>query len=575
MSGPLKRWTMLSMAALSVGYVTGCDDASVGDKTTLTKVDAAVAQLVPLNSLEPGDGVQTVTSGLTQAADGTAGPAYKAVAAGAVASVDEQSAYAGILKLHKQQSAIRRTLTQLQGLAGLVTTSNAYAVGYGLGDPKGAISDLSSHISSMQGNATNLTWGTGEKPSEPTLAAVKQESSRLDGEIEQKQQQLDGLTKQRTELSATAEVQAKHADGLKGEEGVRAFAEASESRRKAEDLGVNIDLVQVQLDRLKSDLELTKAQGGIVTTGVAALQEQGKALESDWISQQKFAAQQKQVATLTTAGDKQGDYSIKLVSENLSKQLSELQQTRSAVLQQLEEARKDADTAYQQSTQFVQSIQKELSLPGKGSESYKNLKLTVHPQLYQYRLGVVQRNTGALSASEASLLTDVKATTDAAKAALTTAGVAVPEELEKIDTAAADQLAKDAEAKISDSEATLINVESGDSPEKLKTAAKLARLVALQAHLQLYASSTDTSTAGKATELKSTAIALRDELIATNTPLPPLPGELGQVPPPAAPATAPAAAPAATPSSTAEPATTPPADPATPPAAAPAAPAAQ
>lgn len=534
-SGPLKRWTMLHLAALSVA-IGGCDDTSAGDKATYAKVGDAVAAIVPLSSLDPNEGVQTVTSGLTQAADSADSPAAKALSAGIAATVDQAAAYAGMLKLKRQQDLVRRTLVELQGLTSLINSSNAYAVGYGMGDPKQAIGTLSSNISSMQGNAQNPTWGSAEKPSIPTLAAVKQETARLQGELEQKQQQLADLTKQRDELAANAEVQLKQAESLKGDAGLKAFAEASETRRKSEDLTVNMELVQVQIDRLKSDLALSQAQGDAVNTGIEQLQQQAKGLEADWIGQQKSAAKQKQVAANTAAGEKPGDYSIKSVADTLTKQLGELAQIRSATLQQLEEGRKYAELASTQAASFASSIATQSGQGGKSAETYRALRQSVHQQMYQYRLGVIQRDAGSLAASEATLLGNVKASVDAAKAALTSASVQSPDELEKIDTSAVDQLSKDAVEKLKESNDTLTNVETGDSPEPLKVAAKQARLLTLHSYIQVLnakAAAGDAEAANLAKETQTNALALRDELAAGNHPLPPVPGELGKAPPPA------------------------------------------
>lgn len=531
--------SVLSFAVAAV-FVAGCDDLSATNKATVRKVEAAVGQLASLPTLAPGEGVDTVTTALTNAADSAGSGPYKAVAGGAAAAVDQQAAYAAILKLKDQGAKVRRTLLDLRRLAQQVYTSSAYASGYTQGNPAVAIEKLSGHISAMQGNAQNTTWGTPNTQTLPTLAAVKQESARLEGEIEQKQQQLNDLTKKRTDSLATAEVQTNHANSLKREEAVRAFADASETRRAAEDLTITMDLLQVQIDRLKSDLALIQGQNGVVDTGVQSLKEQGKLLETDWGTQQKFAANQKAIAAAAVEGDDNTKQSIKTTAAELKTQLEDLATARSAVLEQLNEANKYAQLASGEATKFSQTLTDKFALPGKEGATYKSLRDVVHPQLYQYRIGTVQRDLGAVSLSEAGLLRDVKAAIDEAKAAIDAAGLTAPAELSAVDAAAGDQLLKDADNFLTESSTSLSNVESGDAPETLKSAAKTARLITLFNHMELFAQATaagDTSAAAKATQAASDAEALKAELVAANVALPPLPGPLGNATPTTTPAT--------------------------------------
>ena len=575
-----KKWpSSCVMIALAVAGVVGCDDTDTGSRGVVEQTRQAVAEVAKLETLEPGAEVKAVTEKLTKAADTDAGPAARAVAAATVANVDLHSAAAAANRMSVQANDIRRTLGEIVRLSGLVAGNAQAAKGYTAGDHKAVITNLSEQITKMQGNAQAPTWG--EPPSLPTLAAAKQEAARLQGEIDGKQQQLDGLTAKRTEALAKAEVQLKHADGLKGDEALQAYADASRSKKDGDDAAIDIDLVAVQIDRLKADLAAIAGQEKIVDTGINTLNEEGKLLESGWGGRRQFAAKQTDLAKVVVEGDARAvtkGPSIKALAVRLQEQLKAAAETRQAAFEQLSEAEKYAELAKTQAGTVQKDAGERMrATAGKEAATYKALIDSVHPQRFQYEVGLAQRDTGVLSVTSAALLNEVKAAVDAAKATITAAGLTVPDELDKIDTATAATLASEADQKLKAASETLTNVESGDSPEGVKTAAKAARLVTLFSNLLLLdvrKAAGDTAGETGRAELQSTAISLRDELAAiSKDAVPPLPGELGtpaatptgETPAPAA--TPPATAPAATP-----PATTPPADPAAPAAATPATP---
>ncbi|MGC4033284.1 MAG: hypothetical protein QM754_16445 [Tepidisphaeraceae bacterium] len=538
------RKSVLVLAVASVGV--GCDDSSATDKATVEQVRAAVSQMNTLPSLAPGQGVGTVTTALSTAAGGAQSGTVKAVAAGTAAAVDQQAAYASVIELKKRETDVRRTLGELQRLTAAVQAGQDYAAGYLKADPKATVTDVASKITSIQGNAQAATWGPDEKPTLPTLAAASAEVSKLDSELAQKQQQLAAAEKEKTDLLAKAEVQQKASDSLKGEEAIKAFNEASETRRQGEDKNVDIDLLNVQIGRLSADLALAKGQVTVLGSGIDALKEQAKQVESGWVTTQKSAQTQQQLIAAAVQGDDKTPQSIKAVAETLAKQLSELSTARQDTIGQLNEAEKFAKLAQTEAGTFATSIATKVSLPGKEGEHYKSLKNAVHQQAYQYRVGAIQTDRGTLALGQAALYAEIKRTIEAARSAIESAKITVPESLAGIDAAIYDELIKAAETDLTDGAQSLTNVESGDSPKEYQAAAKATRLINLFAQLRLFdrlQAAGDTAAKDKAVTTLSDAKALRDEIIANNQPLPNLPGELGTVP--AAPAT-PTAVPAPT-----------------------------
>ncbi|MGN6726330.1 MAG: hypothetical protein ACTHLZ_10455 [Tepidisphaeraceae bacterium] len=526
----------LAVAGIAAG-LSGCDDRSTSDKGVIEKIDAGIAKLSSVDGLAPSENLTAAKSEFSAAAGSTgAGPAYSAVAAASLASLDQQVGTAGIDKLTSLEMNVRSTLTQLRALAEQVSLSNQYAVGYSQSDPKAAVGTLAGHISSMQGNAQALTWGPTEQTQLPTLAAVKQDMSRLQGEIDQRQQQLQDLKKQRSEALALSDQKLKQADSQKGDAAVKTFSEGSDARRKADDLAINIDLVQSQLSRLQAELAMQQGQEAALSHGITDLQEQGKLIETAWGELQKHAVAQSGIASSIVNGDDKSEVSIKSLSQQLSKELDEVKQQRSAILDQYTEAAKYFATARDDANKFSQSIQQNLNGVSKEVANYRALRETVHPQRYALPLGQVQRDSGAVLLTEAALLGEVESAKSAVQSILESAKVQLPAEFSAIDTSGSKALLDEAETQLTDATNTLTNVESGDSPDAIKKAAKIGRLIAMQNQLTLYSlkeAAGDAAAKQQAAQLKTDAEQLKSEIVAMNLPLPALPGDLGTPPAPA------------------------------------------
>lgn len=529
--------------ALAVAGVVGCDPVASSNKDVISKINDGVAKLGKANGYKPVDAVTAAHATLVSAAsDKNAYAGFQAIAAASVASLDQGVGHVSAAPFYASIGAARQTLIQLRQLAAQIAITNDMAAGSKDADPKAVQAKVSGAIAAMQGSAQAATWG-GDAAKLPTLAAAKQEISRLQGEIAQDQQRAADLTKQRSDAIATSEAQLKHADSLKGDQAVRAFADGSESRRKADDLSIQIDLQQDKLARDQGDLAIQQGQETAVNAGIALLQGHAKQIDAGWTDAQQRAASQTKIAAAAVSGDDadKTSQSIKALSAKLAQQLTEVQQARAAAVDQLAEADKYYATAQQQSQTLIKTFAEKINSPSKESKTYASLKQTVQPQQYTLQMGVVRRDAATMIAAEAALLAEASATKTEVGKILGDAGQTMPAELAGLDPLVASTLASDADTRLGESADMLTNVESGDTPPALKNSAKVAHLITLADRIQLAGLKTalgDTAAKATADGYLTDATALKGDIIAAGLRLPPLPGDLG-TPPSAAPIDAP------------------------------------
>ena len=547
------HWQVAALA-LAVAGVVGCDPIAQSNKDVLAKIASGDAKLSKASGYKPTDAVTSAHTDLAAAAnDKNADPGYQAIAAAAVAGVDQGVAQTSAATFYDSVLHARQTLVELRMLASQIAYSAALADGNKKADPKEALAKLTASIQDLQGSADKATWGP-DAAKLPTLAFVKQETSRLQGEIATQQQKIADLGKQRIDLIATSEAQLKHADGLKGDDGVRAFADGSESRRKADDLAIQIDVEKDKLARAQADLSLQQGQEAALNAGIALLQGHSEQLGKNWADSQQRAENQAKIITAAMEGDDQNKLTLKQLSSDLAKQLADVSAQRTAADDNFKEADKYYGLAQKAAQALGQSFAEKLTTPGPNATNYKKLKEALQPQQYQLQVGLVRRDAAALIAAEAGLLADASATKTLVAAVLTPAGLQTPAELAAVDVNAAKTLADDADLRLGESAEQLTNVESGDTTTPIKNAAKIGRLIALNARIQLAGlkgTLGDTSAAATVSQMMSDAKDLKEQIVTAGQSLPRLPGELGQTPPPPTPdaplAPAAPATPAATP----------------------------
>ncbi|GIW75605.1 MAG: hypothetical protein KatS3mg104_0668 [Phycisphaerae bacterium] len=474
------------------------------------------------------------------AGENRADPVWRAAASGLAGDASVQLASARQSDLVRVQQAIRSELLKLRVLTQRLAMTNTLTSGYNANNPSQTIADIERMIRSIQGDAQTPTWSsvtTTVNPNGrvvtvssrtgnlPTLAAIKQQISRLEGEIASRKDQLSKLASDRQMALTEAEKKFSESEKIKGQTSVALFTEGTELRRKSEEIGMQMDLVQEQLNRLESDLAVARGQQEAANAAIKQLQDQIANLQAAWKASQDTIARQKSVAETAFKGEEPISMSIETVVTEIAKQLVLVESLRTKVLEDWEQAAK----FYKQAAESARIVgtDKRVTAPAPGSKPYKDLKESVHTSRFNLPLAGVQRAIGTVSAEKAALSLEIERVSADLKKELSAANLAVPSDLPSITMDEIRSALNAAEEDLNESNNILINVNSGDTPQPLVSLSKqsrlitLYRLIALESLKQRFNTETDSNLLN---ELNNQADALKQEMLAAGISFPPLPG---------------------------------------------------
>jgi hypothetical protein len=521
-------------------WASGCDDRSTAERSASDKIASGLAEFGKIDPNTVGANPASLDSVKAQfsaaAAETGAGPAHRANAAAAIGGIDLQAAEAARLELIKTEIAARQTLGQIRASAQQVALINYFTAGYLQQNPQAAVADIDKRVKSIQGTPQSLTWAVGDGAQLPTLEALKQRTAQLEAQVAERRAQLEQLNKDRLTAVGDAETKFQSADKMKGDDAVRAFADAAESRRKSEEIAINIDLSQDQLSRLEADLTTVKDEQAALTVGIESLQSQTKAIESTWAELgQRIEAHKQHAATIANGGGETAGPPIADKAKQLADQLQTAADQRATVARLIDEADTQYNAAMTAAKELGTGIQEQATAPGVGAASWKALREAMHPNRFQLKLGAVQRLSGEVAASEAMLLSDVDGARATVSTAFDGAGLTPPQSMAAIDKKTITDAVETANERLKRALETLTNVEAGDAPKVVKNGAMISRLVTLQDLISLQSLRQTLGEPAAATDLAAyttDAQALKATILAANLRLPRLPGELGDVPPP-------------------------------------------
>lgn len=544
--GSMKRVSVLGLAAASV-WISGCDDTSSADKTVQQNLAASEAELAKLDPFEYRSDpaiLEGAMKTIVQAAgENRADPLWRAAASGLAGDLSFQLASARQSDLIRIQQAIRSELLKLRVLTQRLAMTNALASGYNANNPAQTIARIEGMIRSIQGDAQTPTWSpaatrlnpdgqvitvSSQTGDLPTLAAVKQQISRLEGEIASRKEQLSKLASDRQAALAEAEKKFAESEKTKGQASVALFTEGTESRRKSEEIGMQMDLVQEQLNRLEADLAVAQGQQAAANAAIAQLQDQIANLQAGWKASQDAISRQATVAETALKGGEPVTMSIETAVTDIAKQLVLAESLRTKVLEDWEQAAK----FYKQAVDAARTVgtDKRVTAPPPGNKPYKDLKESLHTSRFNLPLAGVQRALGTISAEKAALSLEIERVLADLKKELSTANLGVPSDLPSITVDEIRASLNAAEENLTESNNTLINVNSGDTPKPLVQASMqsrlitLYRLIALESLKQRVNASTDPSALNT---LTNEAEQLKQEMQTLGVSLPPLPGSFG------------------------------------------------
>ena len=553
------RTTLLATASLCLGFalLVGCDDASA-DKQVRAELHKAYQHA----SAGTAEGLTQAKQVLdTAAANANASPAVQANAKALLAQVELEAARAAQRNIDERMMDVARHVADIAQLAQQISTTNALIAGYKQYDPRETLAAIQKNIADATGGPDKPAWFTHENTQIPTLAVLKQDVARLEGEIAKLDEQLKQLNAKRSEVLQQAEQASREAEAAPKGQNLDAFNRASDLRKQAADLAVEIDRTQAAMTPFRSDLAIAQSQQQVVEAFIADQQKQAEAQTRGWqmIQQQMGAQNGLARAILQGAGTSGGGGNSPVPSggaiadkaAQLNKVMAEIKELREQALSNARAADEHYGQAVTLAEQLRQDLETNIREPKNSSRpeqtSWKALRDVMHPASFRMHQADAKRTLAGILGTEAMELTLRMDLRNLLQPILEAAGLTVPDELQATNVERErEQRLTDANASYKEADELLQNITEGQAQESVQNAAYVARLLTLYAWSQLNRQSGDTQGAQERLEL---AQQVKNTLVERQIPLPALPEALGGAHPATAPATAPAETPATAPAS--------------------------
>jgi hypothetical protein len=543
-------------------WLAGCDTAA---NQTDRKVQAAIENAQAQLAGGDAGGARKTLEAVASNAD--ASPLTRAIAKGRLAEAEQDSATKIMQQIALDDQNLHRLIFEISQLANQVDTSRAIAANYDNYDPKKAQDAVTAQIAAAQGGPGNLDWIKQDNSSIPSLAAVTQTISQLQGELAKQADDLKALQDQRTQVLEEADKADKSSEISKGQQSVDDFKRGADLRKQAGDLTVQIEKNQAQTVPLQNDLAVAQGQQTVLQETIQQYQDQSKALEDGWKSVQAAVASQADLQkkilsapapapapeptaslpgapTATSTLPATAGLSLNDKADALKKLIDQIKGERSDALADLNNSslhNRDAAKAGQEYFAILDPLIKEpANATRPEQDGWKNLQAVVHPAVYRLNEALALRQLGELHMGE---LYDGKRLSqlqvEVAKV-LGAANLPVPSALTDATLDQQQKDASDAASAAYDAAEKEVDGITAAAPEPLFKLAKIQHVLTLYAQVQLdRAMGNDADAKQKLLDTD----AARDEAIQTGLPLPPFPPELVAPPNPTG------AAPAATPAS--------------------------
>ncbi|MGB7158743.1 MAG: hypothetical protein WBD40_11790, partial [Tepidisphaeraceae bacterium] len=531
MQAPVKQLAILAAAlATLAGGVVGCDDSLASDK----QVRRAVVESREVAATGEG-GREEALKKLQDAAGNTgAGPAASAQAKSILAAAEKAEAARLMQTVDANNRDIARLVYEIGILGNQIANSNLKIAGYRGTEPKAAREDAAKKISEVQGSGDKTTWITADNANIPTLDAVKQDVSRLQGEIAKQQEEIKNLDAQRVAAGAESDKNREASEKEKGQKSVDLFKVAADAQKKAADLATQIDVAQAKIVPLQRDLAVAEAQQSAAAKAIETYKKQVEALDAGWKGTELQIQTQAQIATgllgaanATPPAEGAAAAAANSINEKaalLAQKILETQGIFAEADQRLDNSIKNYDNAVKSADQLAGEARTKREGVERNSPYYKawdDLLLIVNPAVYKLGQAEANQMRATLHTSQAISLLGQQRLMQQLQPILEGAKLEMPAALtgQSIDT----ELQRTTElANTTYDEAAKLYEEVASAPQDIsaKGSARVGRIFSIYGKVLLARAG---GNAQQAAELLELARGVRDTATQEKTPLPPMP----------------------------------------------------
>jgi len=553
MQAPWKRAASITLAASCVAAIlTGCKQPSEqADDAIHEQLTAADQQ-----ALKPGEDIATAVGYYQKATtipDGS--DVAKAQAQIAFANASARAADGLIGKIEDRQVEIVKLTSLIEQQAARIAANNVQIAALKALEPKTAQDELDKQIAAAQGGSDGAPWVAGDVAAIPSTAGAKQQIATLKDQIDKLTTQKNNLQAQRAVALQQAEQLLNQSDAAKGQQSVDLFIQSADQTKKAGELEAQSAALDSSIAAAQQDLAVAQAAQTQIDASIDFLNKQSSQLKQGWSDLQKVIQERsdESAALLNAPAPDSGsapaaapaDSSAPPAATPAPADLSiaaaaalidTLKGQNLATRDQAEKYLNDALDALKSASNAASAVVRAYTLDA------NDMRFKDFPERDAWQGLIDLHNTSDLKLATAldqlrlaRLYSDRAITTaaraEAAKvldAALTPAGLTAPDTLK---TGSMDEELKEARDKVKDAYAAADSLlaEIGDAPTRgdlsksAKDTAEAVQVVELYAQAQFAAAMGDQKAAAS---LLSDSKRLRDDALAANIQLPPLPAEL-------------------------------------------------
>jgi hypothetical protein len=561
----------VAMVLLGSLWLTGCDTpANQEDRKVQADIAAAQDTISQADSIGATD--QQIQQGTAArkaleaaAADQLITPLVKTQAKAALAQAELNAASKTMRQIDLDNGNLHGLIYEISQLAQQVEASRSMAASYDKYDPKPAHDAIAQRIADAQGGPDKPDWVKLDNTTIPSLAAVTQTISQLQGQLAKQADDLKSLQDQRTQILDEADQADKSSEVSKGQQSVDDFTRAAGLRKQAGDLTVQIEKNQAQTIPLQKDLAVAQGQQTVLQALIQELGDQSTALDAGWKSVQAAVASQAVLQKQIVAGSGEptaapvapadqtaaagAPTTASILSPTAGLSLNEKADALKQLVQQISAEQSDAianlhnaSTHYgdagSAAAAYIAVLDPIMRDPNNAKspkqDAWKNLEDTVNPALYKLKVALAQRQLAELYVAQVDNDNLRAKMQDEVTKVLGAANIPVPAALAETgidaDKTTAGKSASDAYAAANDQ---LLNLSHGSVPVPVKAIVGVQTILTNYGQVQLARLTGDTTTASTALDAAKSAVS---DAVQNGLQLPPLPPELAAAVAPATPA---------------------------------------
>ena len=261
-----------------LGPQLGCDNASsVADRKVEAQVDESRGAAAPREGELPA-----VPAVLNQAiTNSAASPATRAETLAWLGQAEVQRASALLDRAGRDEVAARRLISEINRLTARLQSNATVIAGLQKLEPSKERAALQETRGAIQGEQDPV-WIKHETGALPALKGVEERLAALQDQIGKLEQQSKDLAGQRSRQLAEAERLERQSEEAKGQQSVDLFNQSAAARKKAADLGVQVDGLEAKLVPLRQDQQLAQNEQQQLTKAVQAFDARLQGADQNW-----------------------------------------------------------------------------------------------------------------------------------------------------------------------------------------------------------------------------------------------------------------------------------------------------